>query len=169
MTAASLVALSGSVSDAEFETDLASWLRGRDPDRAAREILAFAAFGGSQDRVDAVRVAGRLGTVTLRAWRDAMQRPEMRGYARIALAQMAANPAVGGVGPLPEPAPDDMNWLATDFLAVAYANGEGLDKATAALAKHAKEDPAVGEGFGAMLETKDHRDQLARITGFQHK
>jgi hypothetical protein len=55
------------------------------------------------------------------------------------------------------------------FLAVAYANGEGLDKATAALAKHAKEDPAVGEGFGAMLETKDHRDQLARITGFQHK
>jgi hypothetical protein len=55
------------------------------------------------------------------------------------------------------------------FLAVVYANGDGLDKAAAALAKHAKEDPAAGEGFGAMLETKDHRDQLARIIVFQHK
>jgi hypothetical protein len=55
------------------------------------------------------------------------------------------------------------------FLAVAYANGDGLDKAAAALAKHAKEDPAAGEGFGSMLETKEHRDELMRITGFQHK
>ena len=126
MTAASLVALSGSVSDAEFETDLAAWLRGRDPDRAAREVLAFAAFGGPQDRVDAVRVAGRLGPVALWAWRDAMQRPELRGYARIALTLMAANPAVGGVGPLPEPSPDDMIWLAADFLAVA-SDPDSLD------------------------------------------
>jgi hypothetical protein len=55
-----------------------------------------------------------------------MQRPELRGYARIALALMAANPAVGGVGPLPEPAPDDLNWLATDFLAVA-SDPDSLD------------------------------------------
>ncbi|MGD0699934.1 MAG: hypothetical protein ABSA02_08630 [Trebonia sp.] len=126
MTAASLVALSSSVSEAEFETDLAAWMRGRDPDRAAREVLAFAAFGGPQDRLDAVRVAGRLGMVALRAWRDAMQRPELRGYARIALAQLAANPAAARLGPLPEPAPDDMIWLATDFLAVASEPG-GLD------------------------------------------
>jgi hypothetical protein len=120
MTAAALVALSVSVSDAEFEADLGAWLRGRDPDRAAREVLAFAAFGGPQDRLDAVRVAGRLGTVALRAWRDAMQRPELRGYARIALALMAANPAAAAaVGPLPAPAPDDMTWLATDFVAIA--------------------------------------------------
>jgi hypothetical protein len=127
MTAASLVALSGSVSDAEFETDLAGWMRGRDPDRAAREVLAYAAFGGPQDRLDAVRVVGRLGPVALRAWRDAMQRPELRGYARIALAQRATNPAAAAaVGPLPAPAPDDMTWLATDFLAVA-SDADGLD------------------------------------------
>jgi|SRR5271155_2419873 len=54
-------------------------------------------------------------------------------------------------------------------LAVAYANGDGLDKAAAALARHAKEDPAAGEGFGAMLENKEHRDELFRLTGFQHK
>ena len=126
MTAAALVALSASVSDTEFELDLTAWLRGRDPDRAAREVLAFGAFGGSQDRLDAVRVAGRLGTVALWAWRDAMQRPELRGYARIALAQLAANPAAADVGPLPAPAPDDMNWLATDFLAIA-ADPDNLD------------------------------------------
>jgi hypothetical protein len=159
MTAASLVALSGSVSDAEFETDLASWLRGRDPDRAAREILAFAAFGGSQDRVDAVRVAGRLGTVALRAWRDAMQRPELRGYARIALALMAANPAVGGVGPLPEPAPDDLNWLATDFLAVA-SDPDSLDSDEFA-ALFAKVVPESQQGWVIALMARGANPDVA--------
>ncbi len=55
------------------------------------------------------------------------------------------------------------------FLAVSYANGEGLDRSAAMLAKHAKEDPAVGEGFGSMLESKEHRDVLGRILAFQHK
>ena len=54
-------------------------------------------------------------------------------------------------------------------LAVVYANGDGLDKAAATLAAHAKENPAAGEGFGAMLETQAHRDGLARILAFQHK
>jgi hypothetical protein len=134
MTAAALVALSGSVSEIEFAADLAVWMRGRDPDRAAREVLAFAAFGGSQDRLDAIRVAGRLGMAAARAWRDAMQRPELRGYARIALAQLAANPAspaaaaglASAVGPLPAASPDDLSWLATDFLTVA-ADPDSLD------------------------------------------
>jgi hypothetical protein len=50
-----------------------------------------------------------------------------------------------------------------------YANGDGLDKATAKLAAHAKEDPAAGEGFAAMLESKEHRDSLGRILAYQHK
>ena len=54
-------------------------------------------------------------------------------------------------------------------LAVVYANGDGLDKSAAMLAAHAKEDPAVGAGFGSMLETEAHRDDLARILAFQHK
>jgi hypothetical protein len=54
-------------------------------------------------------------------------------------------------------------------LAVMYANGDGLDKATAKLAAHAKEDPAAGEGFAAMLESKEHRDSLGRILAYQHK
>jgi len=159
MTAASLVALSGSVSDAEFETDLAVWMRGRDPDRAAREVLAFAAFGGPQDRVDAVRVAGRLGPVALRAWRDAMQRPELRGYARIALTLMAANPAVGGVGPLPEPSPDDMIWLAADFLAVAI-DPDSLDSDEFA-AQFAKVVPESQQSWVIALMARSANPQVA--------
>jgi hypothetical protein len=54
-------------------------------------------------------------------------------------------------------------------LAVVYANGDGLDKSAAMLAAHAKENPAAGEGFGAMLENHAHRDMLSRILAFQHK
>jgi hypothetical protein len=54
-------------------------------------------------------------------------------------------------------------------LAVIYANGDGLDKSAAMLAAHAKENPAAGEGFGAMLETHAHRDMLSRILAYQHK
>jgi hypothetical protein len=54
-------------------------------------------------------------------------------------------------------------------LAVVYANGDGLDKGAAMLAAHAKENPAAGEGFGAMLENQAHRDMLSRILAYQHK
>jgi hypothetical protein len=120
MSAAALVTLSASVTETEFEADLTAWMRGRDPNRGAGEVLAFAAFSGPRERLDAVRVARRLGPSVAWAWRDAMQRPELRGYARIALAMMGANPAVAAVvGSLPAPVPDDLTWLATDFLAVA--------------------------------------------------
>ncbi len=54
-------------------------------------------------------------------------------------------------------------------LAVVYASGDGLDKSAALLAAHAKENPAAGEGFGAMLENQAHRDHLGRILSYQHK
>jgi hypothetical protein len=54
-------------------------------------------------------------------------------------------------------------------LAVVYANGDGLDKSTAMLAAHAKENPAAAEGFGAMLENNAHRDNLGRVLAYQHK
>ncbi len=54
-------------------------------------------------------------------------------------------------------------------LAVVYANGDGLDKATATLAAHAKENPAIGDGFASMLEIAAHRDSLGRVLAYQHK
>lgn len=54
-------------------------------------------------------------------------------------------------------------------LAVVYANGDGLDKNAAQLAAHAKDNPAAGEGFQAMIEVKEHRDSLGRVLAYQHK
>jgi len=54
-------------------------------------------------------------------------------------------------------------------LAVVYANADGLDKGAAQLAAHAKDNPAAGQGFGSMVETKDHRDSLGRVLAYQHK
>jgi len=54
-------------------------------------------------------------------------------------------------------------------LAVVYAGEDGLDKTAATLAGHAKENPAAGEGFAAMLESNAHRNTLSRILAFQHK
>jgi hypothetical protein len=120
MTAAGLVALADAVSDAEFEAEAASWMAARGPDRAARELLAFAAFSGPQPRITAVNLVRRIGIDAYQAWRDAMQRPELRGYARIALSMLAAGLPERTMPTVPNQAPDDLTWVATDLLALAY-------------------------------------------------
>ena len=120
MTAAGLVALADAVSDAEFEAEAASWMAARGPDRAARELLAFAAFSGPQPRMTAVNLVRRIGIDAHQAWRDAMQRPELRGYARIALSMLPAGLPERTMPTVPNQAPDDLTWVATDLLALAY-------------------------------------------------
>src|SRR5580700_1017774 len=87
--------------------------------RAARDLLAFAAFSGPQLRLVAVNLTRRLGSGAQQAWRDAMQRPELRGYARIALSVLAADLPDNTVPLVLEPDPDDLTWVATDLLALA--------------------------------------------------
>ena len=119
LRAADLVALAGSVPEAEFEAEAAVWVTARGADKAARELLAFAAFSGPQLRLVAVRLTRRLGPGAQQAWRDAMQRPELRGYARIALSALAAD-LPGSTQPMIlEPDSDDLTWVATDLLALA--------------------------------------------------
>jgi hypothetical protein len=115
MTAAALVAFVDSLSDAEGEAEFASWVGARGPDRAARELLAFAAFSGPQPRLATVKLVRRIGAAAHPAWRDAMQRPELRGYARITLADLAE----GTMPPVPDPDPDDLTRVAADLLALA--------------------------------------------------
>ena len=91
LRAADLVALADSVPEAEFEAEVGAWVTAHGADRAARDLLAFAAFSGPQLRLVAVNLTRRLGSVAWLAWRDALQRPELRGYARIALSALAAD------------------------------------------------------------------------------
>lgn len=55
------------------------------------------------------------------------------------------------------------------YLAIVYANGDGLDKGSAILAAHAKDNPAAVAEFSAMVDIGTHRDSLGRILAFQHK
>jgi len=48
-----------------------------------------------------------------------MQRPELRGYARIALSMMAADLPESSLPMVLNPNPDDLTWVAADLLALA--------------------------------------------------
>jgi len=74
MSASSLVMMADGVSRADFGGEFAAWMASRGPERAARELLAFAAFSRAQHRLVAVNLVRGIGPAAHRAWRDAMQR-----------------------------------------------------------------------------------------------
>jgi len=119
MTAADLVAMAEGVSEAQFHAESAAWVTGRGPERAARDLLSFAAFSGPLPRLSAVELTRGIGVAAHKAWRDAMQRPELRGYARIALSVMASELPESTMPLVLDPDPDDLTWVATDLLALA--------------------------------------------------
>jgi hypothetical protein len=119
MPAAGLIAMAEGVTEAEFETESAAWVAGRGPEQAARELLAFAASAGARERLAAVNLTRTTGVAAHAAWRQAMRRPELRGYARIALTAAASERPDSTLPLVLEPAPDDLTWVATDLLALA--------------------------------------------------
>lgn len=122
LQAADLVALAGSLSGAEFEAETAAWVASRGPDQAVRDLLAFAAFSGPEARLAAVNIARRIGPGAHLAWQDAMQRPELRGYAQVALSTLAPDLPESAQPPAPDP--DDLAWVATDLLALACGDDD---------------------------------------------
>ena len=124
MSAAALVMLSEAVSKAEFDAAFVEWTRGRDPERAVRELLIYAGSVNPQGRLAAVAIARRIGTPGYRAWKDAVKRLELRGYARVSLSSMASDLPHSTLPLILEPDPEDMAWLATDLLAIACGTGD---------------------------------------------
>jgi len=119
LKAAALVSVIDGVDDAELDAEFTPWAAARGPDRAARELLSFAAFSGPQPRLVAVSLVRRIGLDASAAWRDAMQRPELRGYARIALSALSADLPESALPAVIEPDPDDLARVAADLLALA--------------------------------------------------
>jgi hypothetical protein len=135
LTANQLLELAEGIPTEEFEADADAWLVTHGPERAAVLLLDLAAQSGPAQRLTAVSVVTRAGEAAEQAWRDNIDVPALRPYAKVALASLAAGgaPAPGGLALLsvppdsipPElrPLPDDLAWLATDVLALA-CNGE---------------------------------------------
>jgi hypothetical protein len=123
LSGAELVAMAGGVTDDEFETEVTEWTAARGTDAAARELLELAAAAEPGERMIAVAAATSLGAAAEPAWRASLAVPQVRAYAKVALAQLSGvDPEGDGSVDLPdelEMTPEDLAWVATDLLTLA--------------------------------------------------
>jgi hypothetical protein len=137
LTANQLVALAGGIPTEEFEAEADAWLTAQGAERSTVLLLDLAAQSGPAQRLTAVSVVTRAGEAAEQAWRDNIDVPALRPYAKVALASLSLGAAPkapttpGGLALLHEsvspdslppelrPLPDDLAWLATDVLALA--------------------------------------------------
>ena len=123
LSGAELLAMAAGVTDAEFEAEADAWTESRGTDAAARELLELAAAAGPGERMLAVAAVTRIGAPAEPAWRDSLAVPQLRAYAKVALAQLSGlDIDDAGAVDLPaelEMTPEDLAWVATDLLALA--------------------------------------------------
>jgi hypothetical protein len=121
LSGAELLAMAAGVTDAEFEAEVEGWTAARGTDAAARELLELAAEAEPGERLNAVTAVTSLGAEAERAWRDSLAVPQVRAYAKVALAQLSGAED-DGAAELPaelEMTPEDLAWVATDLLTLA--------------------------------------------------
>jgi hypothetical protein len=118
MTAEQLLLVADDADQAEFESEADAWVAQREPGQAARELLGIAASEGPDARLLAISVVTRIGGAAESAWRQNLDTPELRAYAKIALAGLAQDPDKAIPAEL-EPLPEDLAWVATDMLVLA--------------------------------------------------
>lgn len=123
LSGAELLAMAAGVPDAEFEAEVAGWTAARGTDTAARELLELAAAAEPGERMIAVAAVTSLGAPAEPAWRDNLGVPQVRAYAKVALAQLSGvDPGADSSPALPEElemTPEDLAWVATDLLTLA--------------------------------------------------
>ncbi|HEY1822190.1 MAG TPA: hypothetical protein VGG83_19880 [Trebonia sp.] len=122
LSGAELLAMAGGVSDADFETEVTGWTAARGTDPAARELLELAAEVEPGERMIAVAAVTSLGAAAEPAWRASLAVPQLRAYAKVALAQLTDADQDGDGSSLPaelEMTPEDLAWVATDLLTLA--------------------------------------------------
>jgi hypothetical protein len=115
-----LVSMADGVEETEFAEDFAAWLASRGPERGAEELLEYAGFGRARSRLVAMSLVHRIGVPAYGAWRDATRRPELCGYARIALSVMAAELPRSVLPAAIEPGQEDLAAVAGDLLEAEF-------------------------------------------------
>jgi hypothetical protein len=118
-----LLAMAGGITDTEFEAEVDGWTAARGTDAGARELLELAAEAEPGERMLAVAAVTRIGEPAEPAWRDSLAVPQVRAYAKVALAQLSGvDPDSDVPADLPaelELTPEDLAWVATDLLTLA--------------------------------------------------
>jgi hypothetical protein len=149
------------VDEAEFAADIAAWVASRGYAQAANELLEFAAFSPAQSRLVAVKLARGIGVAAHRAWRDSMQRPELRGYARIALSVMAAELPRSTLPLATEPDQDDLARVAGDLLERGF--GEAAPDPEEIQAMFSEAVPEGAEIWIIGLMSRSSRPQIVQV------
>jgi hypothetical protein len=148
MTAAQLISLAAGASEEEFTAETAAWLSYRNGEPAARELLAVAAASDPASRILAVGVVvTEIGAPAEPVWREALDRIELRAYAKAALAALAAgDPAVASLPGL-EPDDHELAWMITDALAAEGWDdpGDVVGREPEALARRLSETVPAGQ------------------------
>ncbi|MEV0230468.1 hypothetical protein [Nonomuraea sp. NPDC050786] len=118
MSAHELLALSAELPEDEADAEFAAWMRLREPEKAAEELLEAAAEDESDAliRVQAASVVGTLGEAAVPAWQAALKQPSLRPYAATHLSQLEIEGA-------PEPTQDDTHWLILDMWTISAGLG----------------------------------------------
>jgi hypothetical protein len=117
LTGAQLIALARGITEEEFEAESGAWVAARDPGAAAGELLRLAAHAEPGERLLAIAAVTRIGAAAEPAWRDSLDVPQVRAYAKAGLAELAE--AGGGTaGAELEQSPADVAWMATDVLSL---------------------------------------------------
>ena len=118
-----LLEMAGGITDTEFEAEVDGWTAARGTDAAARELLELAAEAEPGERMLAVAAVTRIGEPAEPAWRDGLAVPQVRAYAKVALAQLSGvDPDSDEPADLPpelDLTPEDLAWVATDLLTLA--------------------------------------------------
>jgi hypothetical protein len=116
MTAADLIAVAEGGVEEEIDAELRAWVQLRGTEAAADELLQTACAGSAADRLFATTLTTRIGAAAEPRWREALDDPRLRPYAKVALAELAgAEPPDAPAGL--EPTPEDLAWLLTDSIA----------------------------------------------------
>ncbi|GAA3564424.1 hypothetical protein GCM10022419_051370 [Nonomuraea rosea] len=118
MSAHELLALSAELPEDEADAEFAAWMRLREPEKAAEELLEAAGEDESDAliRVQAASVVGTLGQAAIPAWQAALKQPSLRPYAATHLSQLEVEGA-------PEPTQDDTHWLILDMWTISAGLG----------------------------------------------
>jgi hypothetical protein len=116
MTADDVVLVFMHGSDGDLEAELASWTDLRGEEQAARELLALAAEESAATRIASVTIVSRLGLAAEPAWREALDRAELRCYAKAQLAKLAGLDPEGADLPAElQSERADLAWLIADM------------------------------------------------------
>jgi hypothetical protein len=161
LSPAELVELVDVVSEAEFNAEFEEWLSFRTPGRAARDLLAYAASADAAERLATISLVRRIGAAAGGAWVAAMDSPQLRGYAYIALSMMAAD-APGQKSPvLRNQEPNGLDFVVSDLVSV-FGSGDTVNSGHVA-EKLAEAVPAGNEQWAFELLARESGPRAKRV------